>query len=259
VATLMLGGRPVSMVAREMVAPRNYVALWRSRRVYPHPLDGARRYFLGRGEYPCAFEVRTPAGIVAPTLHHPHDMFTVNEVFCREDYAAGAHLRVAVDLGSNIGISALYFLTRHPAARVWCYEPVPRNARRLEDNLAAYRDRFALERAAVASAAGRVRFGVEESGRYGGIGRDTGQEIEVECLAINDVLADVLAEVGRIDVLKVDTEGAELATVKAIAPEHLDRIDTIYLEVERPELVHPDRFEATFANETLALTRRRSP
>jgi FkbM family methyltransferase len=254
----MLGGRSLGMVAREALAPRNYAALWRSRRVYPHPLDGARRYFLGRGNYPCVFEVRTPAGVVAPTLYHPHDMFTVNEVFCREDYAAGPGLRIAVDLGSNIGISALYFLTRDPAARVWCYEPVPVNADRLEDNLAAYRDRVTLERAAVADRAGRVRFGVEESGRYGGIGRDTGQEIEVDCLGINDVLAGVLSKVDRIDLLKVDTEGAELATVRAIAPEHLDRIETIYLELERPETVHPDRFESSFANETLALTRRRS-
>ena len=254
----MLGGRSLRMVAREALAPRNYAALWHSRRVYEHPLDGARRYFLGRGDYPCRFEVRTPAGVVAPTLHHPHDMFTVNEVFCREDYAAGPDLRVAVDLGSNIGISALYFLTRHPEARVWCYEPVPRNADRLEDNLADHRERYVLRRAAVAERAGRVRFGVEDSGRYGGIGRDTGAEIEVDCLDVNHVLAEVLAEVERIDILKVDTEGSELATVRAIAPEHLERIETIYLEVERPEPVHPERFAARFANETLALTRRRS-
>ena len=56
--------------------------------------------------------MRTPAGVVAPTLHSSHDMFTVNEVFCREDYACGPGIRTVVDVGSNIGISALYFLTR---------------------------------------------------------------------------------------------------------------------------------------------------
>jgi FkbM family methyltransferase len=254
----MLGGRSPAFVAREALAPRNYVALWRSRRRYVHPLDGARRYFLGRGEYPCRFELRTPLGVVAPRLHHPHDMFTVNEVFCREDYAAGPGDRVVVDVGSNIGLSALYFLTRHPEARVWCYEPVPRNAQRLEENLAGHPDRWSLQRIAVADRPGRVRFGVEDSGRYGGIGVATGEEIEVDCAGVNDVLAEVLAQTGHIDVLKLDTEGAELATVRAIAPEHLDRIRTIYLELEHPEPVHPDRFHATFANQTLALTRRSS-
>ena len=53
---------------------------------------------LGRGDYPYRCPVRTPAGIVAPTLHSSHDMFTVNEVFCREDYAAGPALRTVVDM-----------------------------------------------------------------------------------------------------------------------------------------------------------------
>jgi FkbM family methyltransferase len=254
----MLGGRSPAFVVRELFAPRNYLALWRSRRVYERPLDGARRYFLGRGDYPTEFAMRTPLGVVAPTLHHPHDMFTVNEVFCREDYRAGPGLRTVVDLGSNIGISALYFLTRDPAARVWCYEPVPRNAQRLRENLTAFAGRWELTEAAVADRAGTVSFGVEESGRYGGIGRATGQEIEVPCQDINSVLSGILAQVERIDVLKVDTEGAELVTARAIAPEHLDRIDTIYLELEHPEPVHPERYASTFANQTLALTRRRS-
>jgi FkbM family methyltransferase len=254
----MLGGRSAGFVLREVLAPRNYLAAWRSLRVYPHPLDGMRRYFLGRGRYPCRFQVRTPLGVVAPVLHHPHDMFTVNEVFCRRDYDTSPEARVVVDVGSNIGVSALYFLTRNGEVRVHCYEPVPANARRLRANLAPFADRYELTEAAVADRSGRVSFGVEESGRYGGIGVATGQAIEVPCLDVNEVLAGVLAREGRIDVLKLDTEGAELRTSQAIHSEHLDRIDTIYLELERPAEVHPERFEARFANQTLRLTRRRS-
>jgi FkbM family methyltransferase len=254
----MLGGRSPAFVAREVLAPRNYLALWRSRRVYEHPWDGAQRYFLGRGEYPCDFPLRTPLGVVAPRLHHPHDMFTVNEVFCREDYAAGPNVRTVVDIGSNIGLSALYFLTRTPRSRVWCFEPVPRNVERLRHNLAQLAGRWDVAEVAVADRAGTVRFGTEESGRYGAIGRSGGREIVVECLSVNDVLAGVLEEVEHIDVLKIDTEGAELATANAIRPEYLDRIDLIYLELERPEPVHRERYDARFANQTLTLTRRRS-
>jgi FkbM family methyltransferase len=179
-------------------------------------------------------------------------------VFCRRDYATGPEARVVVDVGSNIGISALYFLTRNRHLRVHCYEPVPANARRLRANLTAFADRFELTEAAVADRSGRVSFGVEASGRYGGIGVATGDAIEVPCLDVNDVLAGVLSREGRIDVLKLDTEGAELRTARAIRPEHLDRIDTIYLELERPAEVHPERFQARFANQTLRLTRRRN-
>jgi len=244
------------MVAREVFAPRNYAALGRALRVYRDPADSLKRYFRGTGTYPHRPRLRTPLGDVAPMLHHPHDMWTVHEIFCRTDYPARRSVRTVVDIGSNIGISGLYFLTRSPESRVWLHEPVPRNADRLEENLASYGGRFSLNRAAVAASAGRVSFGVEDSGRYGGIGVDLPETIEVECLAIGDVLEGVLSTAGSIDVLKVDTEGAEIETVSAIAPEHLERIGAIYLEVEAPVALHPELFATSYANKTLRLKRR---
>ena len=67
------------------------------------------------------------------------------------------------------------------------------------------------------------------------------------------MLAGILEREGRIDVLKLDTEGLELATVRAIRPELLRRIDVIYFEwPEEPE-VHPGLFERSYANTTCAL------
>src|SRR6266851_5523939 len=48
--------------------------------------------------------------------------------------------------------------------------------------------RYTLEQAAVADRAGTVAFGVESTGRYGGIGVATAEAIEVRCLEINEVL-----------------------------------------------------------------------
>ena len=196
-------------------------------------------------------------GVVAPVLHSPDDMLTVNEVFCREDYRAGTDVRVVVDVGSNIGISALYFLTRGPEVRVHAFEPVPVNVERLRANLAGFSERLSLREVAVAERTGRVRFGVEPTGRYGGIGVATGRSIEVECVDVNSVLADVLERERTIDVLKLDTEGMEVATVAAIEPAHLRRIRMIYLETERPVRLWPELFEASFASQTLALRARR--
>ena len=128
-----------------------------------------RRYFLGRGDYPYRCPVRTPAGIVAPTLYSSHDMFTVNEIFCREDYASGSGVRTVVDVGSNIGLSALYFLTRDPGCHCLLYEPVPRNVERLRLNLAGYEERYTLHEAAVAAAAGP---GELRRGGHGSLRRD---------------------------------------------------------------------------------------
>ena len=85
----MLGGREPSLVLSEVVQRQNYVALWRMLRRYPGWSKNLGRYFFGWGRYPYRCRVRTPQGEVAPTLHSHHDIWTVNEVFCREDYAAG--------------------------------------------------------------------------------------------------------------------------------------------------------------------------
>jgi FkbM family methyltransferase len=241
------------MVAREILRPHNYLALCRMWRVLPRFRENAGRYFLGRGAYPYHCEVRTPSGTVTPTLYSTHDMWTVNEVFCRRDYGADRDARVIIDVGSNIGLSALYFLTRNPRARVWAYEPVPRNIERLRRNLDGFEERYELHEAAVAPRAGRVSFGVEDSGRYGGIGLETGTEIDVECLAINDVLETVLAKALRVDVLKVDTEGSELEILGAIRPDLLERVRRAYLEVPRRPAESPVGFTSAYRNETWEL------
>jgi FkbM family methyltransferase len=256
---MMLGGRPGGMIARALLEPGQYAAVARMARRYPAFADVLKRYLLGGGEYPYACRVRTPMGIVAPVTYTHHDIFTVQEVFGREDYRAGDDLRVAVDVGSNIGISALYFLTRNAEARCYLYEPVPRNMERLRANLAGYADRYRLEDVAVASAGGTVAFTVEPFGRYGGIGVPGDHHIEVRCRAIADVLDEVLEREDRIDLLKIDTEGAELDTVRAIRADQFARIDTICFETSAPYNPDPGQFAMRFAAETCRLERLSRP
>lgn len=253
----MLGGRPNSMVLREARRPSNYVALLRMMRVSPHFFDDASRYLTGRGEYPHTCEVRTPNGRVSIELASHHDMITVNEIFCRLDYRMDTAARTIVDIGSNIGVSALYFLT-HSDAHVWLYEPVPRNLAALRTNLEQFEGRYTLHEAAVADFTGTASFSVEASGRYGGLRREWGESLEVDCVDINTVLAEVLDEHETIDVLKLDTEGSEQSTVAAIDRELLPRIRTIYFEAdEEPGPMFPELFDYRFRNETIRLTNRR--
>ena len=224
-------------------------------RLCPDFLEVARRYFLGGGAYPYRCRVRTPLGLVEPTLYSHHDVWTVVEIFCREDYRAPAQTETVVDIGSNIGISALYFLTRGEACHAYLYEPDPRNAARLRANLAPFAGRWQLREVAVGPEQGVVEFGREPTGRYGAVGAQTSDILLVPCLEINRVLAEVLDSEREVDVLKIDTEGLEAPTVAAIRPELLERITLIYFESESPARLHDDRFDVSFANETVALRR----
>jgi FkbM family methyltransferase len=240
-----LGDRPLGFIAREAVRPSNWAALARMPRRYRHPFDAARRYFTPGGAYPHRCEIRTPLGIVAPTLHSQHDMITVNEIFCREDYRVGEEAQVVVDVGSNIGISALYFLTRSARTRAWLYEPVPRNTERLRENLSGFEGRWRLDEVAVADRSGEESFSIEPTGRYGGLGSGHGEEITARVRHVDDVLGEVLEAEGRIDVLKIDTEGVEARTLAAASSELLSRVGVIFAEDVAGEIEAPPGFEGS--------------
>jgi FkbM family methyltransferase len=238
----LLGGRNLRTLAGALAQPRHYRALFNIFRVCHDPLRVLVRYLTGIGHYPSRVTLRTPAGTCSPMLYSHDDLLTVNEIFCRLDYRIAPGPKVVVDVGSNIGLSALYFLTRDPGNRCYLFEPVPLNLERLAGNLAAFRDRWSVDASAVADVAGTVAFGIEPTGRYGGIGVATGSTIEVRCRSVNEVLADVLRRESRVDLLKLDTEGAEERTVRAIDPALLDRVGAVYYEGTAPHALWPDRF-----------------
>lgn len=252
-----VGNRSHAAVLRAPFEPGHYRALAGMVRVYPELAANLWRYLTARGEYPYRCRIRTPLGEIAPTLYSSHDISTVNEVFCRLDYRAGRDLGVAVDFGANVGLSALYFLTRNPVARVHLFEPAPENVRRLRANLAGYEDRIVIHETAVGLSDGEVSFAAEPTGRYGYVTQTPGEgTIRVGLAEVNRVLAEVLAQEGRIDLLKVDVEGLERDLVAAVEPGHLARIHTVYYETEVPEPLHEQAFSHGYELQTNRLVRR---
>lgn len=209
---------------------RHYVAMYNMMQVHPRFVECFRRYITNSGTYPYSVAIRSPLGEVSPTLYSYHDMLTVHEIFCRQDYRLDEGAKVIVDIGSNIGISALYFLTRNPNCKCYLFEPVPANVEKLKKNLSRFEDRYVLREAAVADRSGTLEFGTEPSGRYGGLMSAALEPIKVQCLHINEVLEEVLRTETAIDMLKIDTEGVEEATIAAIDPRYLARIRLIVYE-----------------------------
>ncbi len=181
--------------------------------------------------YPYACRVRTPVGTVSPVTYSHHDVFTIHEIFGREDYRAGPELGVVVDIGSNIGISATVLPHSQPQLALL---PVRAGAAQrrapAKRTWPASRSRYELQQVAVAAGRRPVDFTLEPTGRYGGIGVPGGEQIQVQCRAISDVLDEVFERERPIDLLKIDTEGAELDTVRAIPERQLERIRTICFE-----------------------------
>jgi FkbM family methyltransferase len=227
---VQIGGREVGTVTKALMERRHYHAALNMVRVYKEPAQMFRRYLTARGDYPFTCQVKTPSGLLDLRLFTPHDVLTVNEIFCREDYRAEPDDAVVVDFGSNIGISAAYFLSRGPNVHAYLFEPLVANIERLQINLARFSGRYTLEQVAVGPADGEVEFGWEETGRYGGVGAATGQTITVKSRNSTTVLEEVIARHGHIDVLKVDIEGLEDAVIEGIPQPLARHIGKIFVE-----------------------------
>lgn len=227
---MVIGKRNLGKVAGALFQKRHYKAFFKSFQIYNKPIKYIKDYIFASGDYPSNVVVKNNGFTISPKLYTSHDLLTVNEIFCREDYLAPKSIRTVLDLGANIGISALYFLTANKDSYVYLYEPNPENITKLKHNLENFKGRYTLEEMAVSDEEGILNFGVEDTGRYGGINVDTGSSIKVKCVHINSVLEPIIQKHGSVDIVKLDTEGAEIKTINGIAEKFHSHIQTIYFE-----------------------------
>ncbi len=137
------------------------------------------------------------------------ELFVLGDVFLDEQYSVESATPpdTIVDLGANIGASALWFHLRFPQARILAFEPDPRSFARLRANTGDIAE-VSVHQFAACRATGPVRFRVaEESWASSLAAEGNGPTISVSGLSLADLM-DRFA-LTRIDLLKLDIEGAE--------------------------------------------------
>ena len=134
-----------------------------------------------------------------------------------------------LDCGSNVGAASLFFKRAYPGARVTAYEADPdlcaMTRRNLERNRAADVE---VVHAALWTSNGQVTFRAEgsDSGMIDGLaGGVDAKGITVPSLRLRDILAR-----DRVDLLKLDIEGAECAVLDDCEPA-LDRVSAIVMDL----------------------------
>jgi FkbM family methyltransferase len=160
------------------------------------------------------------------------ELETLREVFVRGEYdvpeLAGA--RTIVDVGSNVGISVLYFRQRFPAARIVAVEPDPGAFGRLVQNTAGLAA-IELVNAALAESEGQATLytGGESwaASLVPGPDRKTRQAVRTTTL---EGLTRELS-IDGIDLLKLDIEGAEVPVL--LSARVLDRVRLLVFEYHR--------------------------
>ncbi|MBI5913477.1 FkbM family methyltransferase [Candidatus Azambacteria bacterium] len=139
------------------------------------------------------------------------DAAVLKEIFLDGEYdcEADAPPKIIFDFGSNVGASVIYFKLKYPKAKIYAFEPDPRNGEKLQRNLEQFSDVAVLRYAIGGENGKRNFFAHPESGISSSLReRVSGQgSYEVEGRTIDAVMEELGVE--EIDMLKFDIEGAE--------------------------------------------------
>lgn len=153
----------------------------------------------------------------------------------------GLDPRVILDIGGNIGIAAVFFAHRYPAATVYTFEPVAENFAILLKNVAALKNVRAFPFGLGAEAGSFDLYASEDPRNLGGYSRharagdginagtDAARTVRCEIRPIAQALAGL--GIGTVDLIKIDTEGSEYEILTAMDAGMLSRVQWILGEL----------------------------
>jgi len=130
----------------------------------------------------------------------------------REFPLAREAVRTVLDIGANVGVTALYFSQIFPKARIYAFEPARDNFAVLSKNVANCDRIRAFNFGLGASDATLELFASDNPVNFGGYslhaaGSDMSKKVSIAVRRVASVLKEISAE--TVDVIKIDTEGAE--------------------------------------------------
>ncbi len=165
------------------------------------------------------------------------DLMMFAEIICHRAFRCLDRIksaRLIVDCGANVGYSSAYFLTRFPDSKLIAIEPDANNFAMLERNLSPYAGHYEAIRSAIWSHPTGLVLSKDRLGAGLECARTVrparlGEEAEMHALDIGTILER--SGFDRIDILKIDIEGAERVVFEADCSLWLPRVDNIVIEL----------------------------
>ena len=184
------------------------------------------RLFAGRPNGHCVFRQSRIGGmsiLVRADEDVGRDIYFLREFEPQESgfvFDNVAETDICADIGANVGFYTLGFAKRASHGAVHCFEPVPLNYHVLAVNvLANGLSNVAMNHCAVGDTNGEVDFCIAQDGAFSSL-VDTGRKTILETSKTRVVSLDSYCSdhnLPRLDILKVDVEGAELAVLRGAA------------------------------------------
>lgn len=143
--------------------------------------------------------------------------------------------RTILDVGANIGAVTAALARRYRRARIYAFEPLPANYELLARNMAQFPNVAALpyglaaetRRATYCLSDNPLNFG--GGGFYGGEADDAHSVADLPLVAVPEALARL--HINSVDLIKIDTEGAEYDILTSLPPAILCGVQVIVGEL----------------------------
>jgi FkbM family methyltransferase len=122
---------------------------------------------------------------------------------------------IIVDGGANIGMTSIYFHSRFPKATIYAFEPSPANIELLTHNLSNIQCSH-IQQKALWDESKELIFNISECSRYNSAFNQekTTRPVPVEAVRLSDWLET--NRIRKIDVLKLNVEGAEIKAIRGL-------------------------------------------
>jgi FkbM family methyltransferase len=158
----------------------------------------------------------------------------VDRVYTGRRFYTPRQDHTVIDIGANVGLFAHYLASRCGAVRIHCFEPGAEARRKLVQNLNAnaLQDVISVHPVAVSDRRGSAHLHRAQNSAHRSlfaseyVDADLGDDVET--VTLDDAVA--MTNAGRIDLLKIDAEGAEVEIVEGAAPPTWASIDRVAFE-----------------------------
>jgi FkbM family methyltransferase len=174
-----------------------------------------------------------------PVFYRPgtSDRGLVYEILIRKPHKAEYHVddrvhpQIIVDIGGNIGITSLWLNRKFPNAKIYCFEPMQDNFAILQKNITGIANIQAFNFGLGNTNAELDVFSNVDANNRGGfsiyqrendtdnLGTKTASVGKIQIRKAGEVLADL--GIKKVDLLKIDTEGAEYDILTSIPESYL--------------------------------------
>lgn len=184
--------------------------------------------------YPIRMALKRP-GIAHPiSIRLPSsDMDAYEQIFLHREYDVKLQHTpdVIIDAGANIGLASIYFSGRYPSAKVYAIECENSNFQVLQRNVAPYPNIVPIH-AALWDQNGEIRIVDPGLGKWGFMTTAEADPAVWSTPILALTLESIMATHGieRIDILKIDIEGAELEVLKSSST-WIAKVDLIIAEL----------------------------